>query len=369
MNALSSHDIDRLICAVSDLQSDRGSRPVSVRVLEAVDSVIPNDLVAMDTFADDHVDDPGIHWNTNDEMLTPEIAEVCSAVFETHPHDNPLVVEQVFRGNRDVLMLEDFCTGREFRETVYFNEILRRLQLDRQMAVMLPAGSGLSFSCAINRKGRQFDERDRQMLALLAPHLAGALALENERSHRLDSERRLSAALDAVFCGVIVLSSTGKLVQITAMARQLVEAYFPQSPIADNGLPVDLMEWSRTSFASLNAVPLPSEPLCLSQNGNDLRITAEHDPDAGETTLRLEEKRTLSPAVLASLGLTKRESEVLFWIAKGKTDPVIAELLGAGRRTIEKHAENIFRKLGVETRTAAAAAAMEVMMLSGSDHV
>jgi len=59
----------------------------------------------------------------------------------------------------------------------------------------------------------------------------------------------------------------------------------------------------------------------------------------------------------AGAPLTAREREVLEWVAAGKTNRDIAAILGAGPRTIEKHLERIYEKLGVETRTAAAARA------------
>lgn len=52
--------------------------------------------------------------------------------------------------------------------------------------------------------------------------------------------------------------------------------------------------------------------------------------------------------------LTKRESEVLYWTVKGKTNKDVGEILGTNPRTINKHLEHVFQKLGVETRTAAA---------------
>ncbi len=54
------------------------------------------------------------------------------------------------------------------------------------------------------------------------------------------------------------------------------------------------------------------------------------------------------------LGLTERETEVLLWIAQGKTNKDIAAILHCSHRTINKHLEQIFGKLGVENRTAAA---------------
>ena len=53
--------------------------------------------------------------------------------------------------------------------------------------------------------------------------------------------------------------------------------------------------------------------------------------------------------------LTPRETEVLDWVAKGKTNRDIGEILGMSPRTVNKHLEHIYVKLGVETRAAAAA--------------
>lgn len=62
---------------------------------------------------------------------------------------------------------------------------------------------------------------------------------------------------------------------------------------------------------------------------------------------------------LASLKLTPREAEVLFWISEGKSNQNIGVILGASTRTICKHVEHIFGKLSVENRTAAAVVALE----------
>ncbi len=54
------------------------------------------------------------------------------------------------------------------------------------------------------------------------------------------------------------------------------------------------------------------------------------------------------------LGLTRREVEVLTWVTDGKTNAEIGVILDTSPRTVQKHLEHIFEKLGVETRTAAA---------------
>jgi DNA-binding NarL/FixJ family response regulator len=79
----------------------------------------------------------------------------------------------------------------------------------------------------------------------------------------------------------------------------------------------------------------------------------------GETMLLLELQSEGSAASsrLSHAALTPRETEVLSWLAKGKTNRDIADILGMSPRTVNKHLEHIFEKLGVETRAAAAALA------------
>lgn len=67
-----------------------------------------------------------------------------------------------------------------------------------------------------------------------------------------------------------------------------------------------------------------------------------------------EERADHRPEELLGLGLTKREAEVLHWIAEGKSNDSIGRILAASRRTIEKHVENILEKLSVESRVEAA---------------
>jgi len=61
-------------------------------------------------------------------------------------------------------------------------------------------------------------------------------------------------------------------------------------------------------------------------------------------------------------GLTVRESDVYLWLTKGKTNREIAQILDMSPRTVNKHLEPLFRKLGVDNRTSAATMAMECLL-------
>ena len=64
---------------------------------------------------------------------------------------------------------------------------------------------------------------------------------------------------------------------------------------------------------------------------------------------------------LLTFGLTPRAAETLLWLSQGKTNPDIATILGITESTVKKHVQEIFEKLGVETRGAATVCAFEVL--------
>jgi DNA-binding NarL/FixJ family response regulator len=64
---------------------------------------------------------------------------------------------------------------------------------------------------------------------------------------------------------------------------------------------------------------------------------------------------------LQKFGLTARATETLLWLSQGKTNPDIATILGITESTVKKHVQEIFEKLGVETRGAATVRALEAL--------
>jgi DNA-binding NarL/FixJ family response regulator len=93
-----------------------------------------------------------------------------------------------------------------------------------------------------------------------------------------------------------------------------------------------------------------------------------------ETRLRRSEqqgKREFTPDFssfepLLKLGLTPRAAETLLWLAQGKTNSDIATILGITESTVKKHVQEIFEKVGVETRGAATVRALELLNASNS---
>ena len=93
-----------------------------------------------------------------------------------------------------------------------------------------------------------------------------------------------------------------------------------------------------------------------------LRLRRFHDREGKSdiSVVFLEEQRPEpGPRDLIPMGLTPREAEVLFWISQGKTNPEIALIIGAARRTVATHVEHLLAKLEVENRACAALMAVE----------
>ncbi len=87
------------------------------------------------------------------------------------------------------------------------------------------------------------------------------------------------------------------------------------------------------------------------------------DSQPGEFLIRLKDANAPTEAAILKtvFALTDREAEVLGWLAKGKADRDIATILACSPRTVAKHLEQIYSKLQVENRTAAAMQAVHVL--------
>ncbi len=85
--------------------------------------------------------------------------------------------------------------------------------------------------------------------------------------------------------------------------------------------------------------------------------------DGGDHLIRLINEQNLDERAILkdNFPVTPREADVFVWIAKGKTNREIAQILEMSPRTVNKHLEQLFRKLGVENRTAAATMAMQCL--------
>jgi DNA-binding NarL/FixJ family response regulator len=186
-----------------------------------------------------------------------------------------------------------------------------------------------------------------EMLARIRVHLANARLTQSAR-----------AALDVSGRYLLAVNSAGKIMWATPQAQKLLSDTLSTAD-DDFVLPVPMPQWLEQAQkgkagpkASMMA-PFPGNQLLK------LHYMGKLGPN--EFLLRLaKDSGAETPAEFSSeLGLTAREGEVLSWLSKGKTNRDIAQILGLSPRTVDKHLEQIYSKLGVENRTAAAAIAVK----------
>jgi DNA-binding NarL/FixJ family response regulator len=191
-----------------------------------------------------------------------------------------------------------------------------------------------------------------EMLARIRVHLANARLTQSAR-----------AALDVSGRFLLAVDRQGKIMWATPQAQKLLSDSLGATSKDDLTLPAALRPWLEhvqgVKGGSKSTASFPDHPeLRLHYMGND---------GPNEYLLRLsKDAGGALPAEFSSeLGLTTREGEVLSWLSKGKTNRDIAQILGLSPRTVDKHLEQIYAKLGVENRTAAAAIAANATRRNG----
>lgn len=210
--------------------------------------------------------------------------------------------------------------------------------------------------------------KPREVMARMGVHL------RQSRQSRQGALERSQArnALDAFgYATITVRARDGRLMWQTPLARDLLQRYFgTEAPVT----PAPVLQWLERLLPEFAVPPAPGQPV-----REPPRLTIDHGPrrlsfrlhqqigdeddaqgEPGDWLIVMQE--TSDAAVLEALaqafGLTAREAEVLYWVVKGKINRDIGDILGSSPATVKKHLERIHAKLGVETRTAAAAMAI-----------
>jgi DNA-binding NarL/FixJ family response regulator len=187
-----------------------------------------------------------------------------------------------------------------------------------------------------------------EMLARIRVHLANARLTQSAR-----------AALDVSGRFLLVVNRQGEILWATPQAQKLLASDKPPGALEKSTLPPPWLEWLGHVQSGLgDSRDSPSTP-GLQNDQFRLQYMGKLGPN--EFLLRLAKGSSADgPAEFSrELGLTKREGEVLSWLSKGKSNRDIAQILGLSPRTVDKHLEQIYAKLGVENRTAAASVAVK----------
>jgi DNA-binding CsgD family transcriptional regulator len=321
MNDLDATDLGRVARFLGEIAAIEDDEPFPPELLAALRRLVPCDWVGFSELDRvqmrelGHVEDP--LW----EGPLPEVSywEIRLEHPACHYHETT--------GDFRALKLSDFMTRRELHRSRIYQEWFRPFGTMHQLTVGLDAPLWHTKVFLFDRcPGRDFTERDKAVLDALRPHLAARYAAAQERT-RLRDVLLLVEQADA---SVVLLDKTDRIAFATETATELLQRYFGPT---SGRVPKAVTSWLRASAA---------EPLTVDDHDRSLVVRA-----VGEALLL--EERAAEPR------LTPREREILELVADGLTNAAIAERLWLSPGTVRRHLENVYEKLGVHTRTAAAA--------------
>jgi DNA-binding response OmpR family regulator/DNA-binding CsgD family transcriptional regulator len=185
--------------------------------------------------------------------------------------------------------------------------------------------------------------------------------LARVRVHLRNARRSAAAhsALDATGRFLLSVTPEGSLRWSTPQAVRLLRQVSPAAQEGDFRLPPDVLDWiARAADGG------PEHATHIWGNAErKVELAYLGQVQAGERLLRVTqvEPRQDAERLRRHFALTGREAEVLLWIARGKSNKDISTVLGISPRTVNKHLEQIFEKLGVENRASAAALTIQAL--------
>ena len=187
-----------------------------------------------------------------------------------------------------------------------------------------------------------------ELIARMRVHLANARIAQSAR-----------AALDTAGQYLFTINLLGQLVWATPQVYQLLDkaGATKDSVALTETINKQLREW-------LNHQPETGRQLQLQNLSELLSVEMLNLIDSKEYLLRLTNPHKPAEdtqSLKQQFSVTGREADVLLWIANGKTNREIGQILEMSPRTVNKHLEQIFKKLGVENRTSAAAVAIKCL--------
>src|SRR5437763_3438926 len=298
---------------------------------------------------------PGLHelmgvdatgWNALDLaagrldlIVEPEDAyyddvDVLQALIEEHP----LVPYVVARPASPPLAFSDVVSRRELERRQIYQDFFRPHEIRNLMAFVFSVEPFLAI--AMTRSRGDFTPAQRDLSALVRPHLQSAYRSIGQLERAARRLEALEQGLEERAGAVILLAGDGRIEHTSARAQALLNEWFASGggvrlPYALSGL-----EGTRT-------FERPGARLAVSRVNTDPPLLLLDE-------VRLEP----DPERMRRHGLTPREGDVLACVARGLTDAHIAQELVVSRRTVQKHLEHAYRKLGVNDRAAAAAAVL-----------
>lgn len=281
-------------------------------------------------------------------IVRPEPAREFLERWGSLGHQNPLVQRYLATRDPRAYRMSDVIAEAEFRRLDLYREVFAPLGVHHQMAVTLPAPPRLLVGLAVVAPA-DYSPAQRRMLDLARPHLIQARA-------NAEARERLRGVMDAIGRG---MDEVGEAV-VVVDDRDRIE--FASRAGRDALVALDGAAWPDGARLSERLRSIGEGYSVVSPPDGAPLVTHRLPSDNGTTVFLFERRpRAVPLGQIEALGLTPREAQVLQCFMRGATTVEAATQLGASPRTVQKHCERIYRKLGVTSRVSAVGAAWSAL--------
>lgn len=354
MNELRDRDFRAIVDFVRKLYAPADLDEFRDRLLDAIRQLIPCDLATYDEM------NPAVHTSVDRGNPTGAFPPEVSRRWQRVMHEHPVLMHCQQNGDLHAYPISYFYSERQFHGLALYHEYYKKISVEDALCKGIRVSGPVVIGCGLHRSRRSFRTRDRLVYDLVGPHMTQAWRNARDWSRIRQQLGLLGETLEALDWGIVSLRPDARVRHMPLRARILLEEFFGSEAVTDHQLPGVLNAWVRQQLKEFgtNCVPKPLLPFTVKRDGSCLMARLLTSPS--ENLLLFQKQHgPCQESSLATLGLTRREAQVLAWVAQGKTNGETASILGVSPRTVQKHLERIFIKLGVETRTAAAHVALK----------
>lgn len=356
MRRLSHKDLKNLLWFLYDCSTLRSISEFHDYLVNALKIVVPGDIYSYNEL-NPSTKKAIAKWAPSTLQMIPD----GFAILAKYAAQNPVVPYFEQSGDGLTKRLSDFVPLRKFQHCALHNEFYLPFRIRYHLSTALVHGRKTIITLSIHRWRKDFSDGDRVLLDCLRPHIVRAF--ENNVLFTALQEELLSRriALEETNKPLLSLLGNGQIRWATPPARTLLKKYrCLKSGDRVGGV---VRDWVKNHGQSKDFEGTGNVRNQLEMEGDNGKVTIRMlRYSTGDTLLMLQESLDHFPiSALGSLGLSPRQTEVLAWVAQGKSNPDIAAILNISVRTVQKHMEHIFTNLGIESRHAAIALALELV--------
>jgi DNA-binding CsgD family transcriptional regulator len=298
------------------------------------------------------------------ENVGPELHKLWPTLVALR-HDNPAISHHMSYPDGPPLMIEDLLPMSEWKRTAVFNEFYAKLEMRARLSLACHFRARTSRGVVAHRPQGTFSERDRSVPNLLGFHISQACA--NAKVRPPPAFPSIMGALESLVGGsIIALDAAGKVQFCSNLAQQYLESFFAKERPFHHGIPLTVKAWALQELTRFEtdefAVCPPRQFVArVAERTLHIRMANTREGDGCVLLLRSEDP-AVELAKLSYFGLSARSTEVLYWLAKGKTNKEIAIILGMATETVKMHLKDIYLRLHIENRATAASMIAAVLI-------